>query len=335
MAPGLAAGVGRAGPSSMPALGRAACARRGTRRCAPSPRRGRCGRRRGRRGRRSTSRWSVGALAPRQLEHGVEPACGSSRAPCSARACARAGRSPCSTARTTSVGHAGGLEGVDALAVVVGGLALVVRRRAPCGWRPSAAQEELALLLLEPVGTSLRILLGQLELGQGLLGPAEHQRAPARSTSTVSSSSTLRSMRQVGPPAGEVGQARRVVGRRRGGARRAGGRRGARTAPAAWPAARRRARWASSVGAGLVDRLGLRATGRRRCRRRRRRRGPGRWPARPGPGCRRGARRWTRWWRARRRWRSGRRPGARAASSPARRRRPRRRPWPRRTRARW
>ena len=61
-----------------------------------------------------------------------------------------------------------------------------------------------------PSRTSLAIFVGQLELGQGLLGPAEHQAHPRLDVDGLEQLD-LALERQLGPPAGEVGQRAGVV----------------------------------------------------------------------------------------------------------------------------
>ena len=221
------------------------------------------------------------------------------------------------------VGHAGRLERVDARAVVVGRLAS--SSSSPSSLRMAVhllAQEELALLLLQPVAARRCGSSRPARARPGPPWPSRARGAPARSTSIVSSSSTLRSTERSGhqptmsarPPGSSASTPRRMP-------RHLAAAEVLEQRHAAWPAARRRAPWprrwpgASSTGSAVHPQAGA------RCRRRRRRAAPGRWPARRGRRCRRAGRRWTRRWRRRRPGRSGRRPGDEEQLAAGRRRR--------------
>ena len=164
------------------------------------------------------------------------------------------------------VGHAGGLEGVDAGAVVVDGLALggVVAQLLADGVH-LAAQEVLALLLVDAVADVVGDLLGQLPLGEGLLGPAEHEAHPLLDVDRLEQLD-LAVGAQVGPPAGEVGEGAGVVGVDAAqDAAHLPVAEALEQRPAAWPAARRPGAAPPSDGLVVGDGLGRRPTGRRRC----------------------------------------------------------------------
>ena len=178
----------------------------------------------------------VGALAPRQLEDGVEP-----------------GADP------AVLGLCGGdaLEPVDLAldgAHVLGQPSSSASRCGSLGDRrpPSSSPSSLRMAsscwrsrnsaagFSMPSVTSVRILLGELELGEGLLDPAEHLLEPLGSTSTVSSSSTLRSSERSGHQ--PAVSARAPGSSRPRSTSPGGGRRGARAPRRRWPAARAPAR---------------------------------------------------------------------------------------------
>ena len=120
-----------------------------------------------------------GALGPREAEDGVEPALDP------AALHVLLGH-PLEAAELLAqrphhlVGHARGLERVDALAVVVDRLAVVLVAELLADGLHLPAQDVLALLLVEPVAHVVADLVDQLALRQRLLGPARARAAPAR-----------------------------------------------------------------------------------------------------------------------------------------------------------
>ena len=142
----------------------------------------------------------VGALAPRQLEHGVEPACGSSRAPCSARACARAGRSPARSPSTVASVERVLLDELGELRAVVVDEVLVVAVLAQllADRAHLLAQQELALVLLHALGHVLADPLVDSSSSASASLAQSSTFSTRASTSMVSSSSTLRSKERSG-----------------------------------------------------------------------------------------------------------------------------------------
>ena len=257
---------------------------------------------------------------------------GSSRAPCSARASARSGRAPCAgparrpRPRRPPRGRrcARGSRRRTRPRVVVAQLL--------ADGLHLAAEEVLALLLVEPVADVVADLLGQLALGQGLLGPAEHE-AHALGDVDRLEQLDLALGGELRPPADQVGQAAGVVG-----------------VDAAEDAAdlpvtevlEQGAQRGAQLGA---ERLGLVGRGRLRRRGSAVTHSPAPVPTTPAPRRARPVARTTRAWvppgstpvdstrgEGADAWRSGRRPWARAAARRRCRRRRWRRPWPRRTR---
>ena len=183
-----------------------------------------------------------GALGPREPEHGVEPALDP------AALHVLLGH-PLEAAELLAershhlVGHAGGLERVDALAIVVGGLAVVLVAELLADGVHLAPEDVLALLLVEAVADLVADLLRELALGQGLLGPPEHQPHPLGDVDRLEELD-LPLEGELRPPTDQVGQAARVVGvdRAQDAAHLPVTER-ARTGPRAWRAARRRGPW--------------------------------------------------------------------------------------------
>ena len=151
-----------------------------------------------------------GALGPREPEHGVEPALDPAALHVLLRHPLEAAELLAERAHHL-VGHAGGLERVDALAVVVGGLAVVLVAELLADGVHLAAEDVLALLLVEAVADLVADLLGELALGEGLLGPPEHEAHPLGDVDRLEQLD-LALERQLRPPADQVGQAAGVVG---------------------------------------------------------------------------------------------------------------------------
>ena len=109
------------------------------------------------------------------------------------------------------VGDTRGLEGVDAVAVVVHRLAVVLVAELLADGLHLPAQDVLALLLVEPVADLMADLVGQLTLRQRVLGPAEHEPDPLGDVDRLEQLDLLLG-RQLGPPPDQVGEAAGVVG---------------------------------------------------------------------------------------------------------------------------
>ena len=109
------------------------------------------------------------------------------------------------------VGDPGGFEGVDAVAVVVHGLAVVLVAELLADGLHLPAQDVLALLLVEPVADLMADLVGQLPLRQRVLRPAEHEPHPLGDVDRLEQLDLLLG-RQLGPPPDQVGEAAGVVG---------------------------------------------------------------------------------------------------------------------------
>ena len=223
--------------------------------------------------------------------------CGSSRAPGSARWCARACRSRARPRRATASGSCA----ASASLVAVARRRRPRRRRrrpAPCGWRPAGWRSRNSRWVFSmPSATSVRICSASSQLGQGLLGPAQHlgRRAPRRRRSRAARPCA----RPTGRASSRDGSARApgsvVLGQRVGHPPAA-------AALGAAPRRRRRSSRASSRGA--VGRRCPRRPARPRPTARGRRcrltpvpqDGPVEAAQDRGPGCRRAARRRSRRW---------------------------------------
>ena len=153
----------------------------------------------------------VGALGPGQLQDGVEPALDPAplhallgHALEAAQLLAQGG--------DHVAADPGGLQGVDALPVALGHVAVVgaVAQLLADGLH-LAPQQHLPLLAVEALPHVGGDLLGQLPLGQGLLDPAQHQGHPGLDVDGLQQLDLL-GVGQVRPPAGQVGQRAGVVG---------------------------------------------------------------------------------------------------------------------------
>ena len=277
----------------------------------------------------------VGALGPRQVEHGVEPALDPAVLHVLLGHALEAAELLAQGPHDV-VGDAGGLEGVDARAVVVGRLAVVVSSPSSLRMASICRRSRYSRCCWSsPSGTSWRIFSASSSSARASLAQPSTSRTRSV-TSIVSSSSTLRSVERSGhqptrsarPPGSSASTLRRM--------------------PRTWRSPRcsnRAAQGGAQLGAEGLGLVGRRAP---------RRRGsavthrPAPVPTTPAPMRARPVARTTRACGA-----AGQRAGrldpgdgadageavadlgARGGARRRRRRRPRRRPWPRRTRRRW
>ncbi len=188
----------------------AACGRRGTRRCGPSPRRGRCGRRRAPhgRGRCRGRRWCAPPTAGRGR---CRARSGSSPAPGFCADVRSSGPAPCGTA--CGVGRHAARPPTRRCAP---GSGRARRRSSSAPSSPSSLRmasiwrrsRNSRCWSSRPSRTSLRIFSVELQLGQGLPGPVEDLADPHLDVDGLQQLD-LALDGEVGPPAGEVGPGHR------------------------------------------------------------------------------------------------------------------------------